>query len=1159
MQFNRLRLVGFKSFVEPTDLAVAPGLTGIVGPNGCGKSNLVEALRWVMGETSARQMRGGEMDDVIFGGTTTRPARNLAEVVLAIDNSDRRAPAQFNDHEELEIVRRIHRGEGSSYRVNGREVRARDVQLLFADAATGAHSPALVSQGRIGALIAARPGDRRAILEDAAGIAGLHARRHEAELRLKAAEANLTRLDDVLMALDGQAKALQRQARQAQRYRNLGEQIRKTEAVVLAAAWAHAIAARTQAGEGLLSAEAVVAQRVGEAATAARIQAEREADLPPLRAAEAAAAATLQRLTLALGELEAEGKRVADRRRVLAQTTEQILRDVERERSLEGDAAAALARLGEEEAALARQEAVEAPRRVGLTERVDAAKRAMDQADAAVQDLTRAVAGEEVRRQDLERRRQEATSRVQRLERERAAAVDRLRLAEADPALAFDAAAADQAIEAAESAAATARAALDRLAAERTEAAAADAEAVRTVQALEGEIGRRQAEAKGIAALLTPAAGKAGPPVLDRIAVSPGYEAALAAALGEDALIPLAVTGAELVRWGLHAGAETASLPGAGPQAAEPLALHVEVPPALRARVSQVWVVADADLLTAAAQLQPGQRVVTRAGDLARWDGFVRRADAPAAAQAEAAQRLARRNRLAALDAELADLTTRRREAVAVLEAARATRQRLDAADQTARHADRQAAQAVLTARDARTRATAAVAAAEARATAARTALDRVDADVSEAQTVATAVHQEIAALPDLAERRAAVLTARTVLAEARSTLAEARGDQDRLIRDQAARLRRGEAIRAERLTWDNRRGGAAARLEDLATRRQEAEAEAALLAERPAALEQERQTLAGAIETATSQRRAAADQLAHAETARTEADRAARRADAAAADAREARVRAEAAVDAAKREAEAVAHRIAERLGCRPDQVAAVAEIDPADPPDEDAARQRLERLVRERDAMGPVNLRADAELTELEQQIGALTAEKDDLQQAIARLRGAISQISREGRERLMAAFELVNGHFERLFTRLFGGGRALLELTNTEDPFAAGLEIMASPPGKKLQTLSLLSGGEQALTALSLIFAVFLTNPSPICVLDEVDAPLDDANVDRFCTLLSEIAEATGTRFLVVTHHRLTMARMDRLFGVTMMERGVSQLVSVDLRRAEALVDG
>ncbi|HVN01124.1 MAG TPA: chromosome segregation SMC family protein, partial [Caulobacteraceae bacterium] len=310
MHFTKLRLAGFKSFVEPTELLIEPGLTGVVGPNGCGKSNLVEALRWVMGENRVKQMRGGEMDDVIFAGTTSRPARNLAEVALFIDNASRKAPAAYNDLTDFEVMRRIERGQGSAYRVGGRDVRARDVQLLFADLASGSHSPALVSQGRIGAIIQAKPTERRQLLEEAAGITGLHSRRHEAELKLKAAEQNLARLDDVLRTLGDQLAALKKQARQAQRYRSMSDLIRKAEALSLHLAWIEGTATQTAAAERLAAAETSVADVAGRAAHAATELANAQSALPDLRKAEAEAAARLTRLGVAREQLDAEEQRV---------------------------------------------------------------------------------------------------------------------------------------------------------------------------------------------------------------------------------------------------------------------------------------------------------------------------------------------------------------------------------------------------------------------------------------------------------------------------------------------------------------------------------------------------------------------------------------------------------------------------------------------------------------------------------------------------------------------------------------------------------------------------------------------------------------------------------------------------------------------------------
>ncbi|MBM3572133.1 MAG: chromosome partitioning protein ParA, partial [Alphaproteobacteria bacterium] len=408
---------------------------------------------------------------------------------------------------------------------------------------------------------------------------------------------------------------------------------------------------------------------------------------------------------------------------------------------------------------------------------------------------------------------------------------------------------------------------------------------------------------------------------------------------------------------------------------------------------------------------------------------------------------------------------------------------------------------------------------------------------------------------PAIAKVKAADL--RVDLAEKRAAVLACRSERDKLFSEAESRRQRLNAIAIESRSWRGRAEGAQRRIGDLEQRRISSNDELRRLAQRPAEIEAQRRQLIDLISAAKTKRRDAADALATAEARLAETDKRLKAAETALSEGREDRVRAEAAVQQIDQTRQTLVERIAERLQCAPEAILDNAGIAADEPlPQTEQIATRLDRLTRERDNMGPVNLRAEQESEELEQQMGTMQSEKEDLIQAIARLRQGIGALNREGRERLLASFEQVNKHFQELFVRLFGGGRAHLELTESDDPLEAGLEIMASPPGKRLQSLSLLSGGEQALTALSLLFAVFLTNPAPICVLDEVDAPLDDANVDRFCTLLEDMAKETGTRFLIVTHHRMTMARMDRLFGVTMTERGISQLVSVDLQNAERI---
>src|SRR5499427_834411 len=402
MKLTRLRLLGFKSFVEPTDFIIEPGLTGVVGPNGCGKSNLVEALRWVMGESSYKSMRASSMDDVIFSGSNSRPPRNNAEVAIAIDNSTRSAPAAFNDQESLEIARRIERDAGSNYRINGREVRARDVQILFADASTGARSPALVHQGRIGEIIQAKPEQRRRVLEEAAGISGLHARRHEAELRLRAAETNLQRLEDVIGQLAGQMEGLKKQARQAIRYREVAAKVRKAEAMLFHLRWLEANADVTESAHTHDLAVREMAERTREQAEAARIQALRAAELPALREAEARAAAGLQRLTNARDLLDREEERAKERVTELDRRLTQFAADIAREQQQASDAEVALVRLDTEDAELKDDIKSRVDKRGGVDERVAAAEATLADAERPFAELTTARADLTARRNQLD-------------------------------------------------------------------------------------------------------------------------------------------------------------------------------------------------------------------------------------------------------------------------------------------------------------------------------------------------------------------------------------------------------------------------------------------------------------------------------------------------------------------------------------------------------------------------------------------------------------------------------------------------------------------------------------------------------------------------------------------------------------------------------------
>ncbi len=1347
MQITRLKLAGFKSFAEPTEVLIQPGLTGVVGPNGCGKSNIVDAVRWVMGESSARGLRGDEMEDVIFAGSDARATFDFAEVALVLE------AAADSGGNGVEVLRRLGRGVGSTFRMNGREARARDVQRLLADSAAGARSASIVGQGQIGALVEARPHERQRLLADAAGIAGLQSRRREAELRLDAAASNLKTLGERETTLAEQAGRLEKQTREAQRWRAVNQRHREVQVLSLLARFAAAERACERARTELEAAEVGLTEAAAEARAAALAAAEAASGLGPLRVEEQRIAAQRARLEerLQMRRGEADAMRAAmERSKVrgqelaadLARETEAAeaaaatITAIEVERqAAPGEAArleAELARMqtvltaadgrldaattawrdAERDYSRAAEEAAQASRRIEAAEaRMDALQR---QADAVATEIAAIeAAATDTQPPPAVARHAAAMEALRAIEKERASAAQGvemalLRRAEAAARLADARAAVD-------GAAATDRhhrellerrdeleAQLATIDARRAEATRASAEAAAALEALDvgasqAELARvqedadvarravgeahaerveavraRSAAAEAVALARTDQArveaelDALGAPPAESLtpAITPEHlpselHAAVADALGDDVLAPVDAAAPE--RWQSPGPLALHALP----EGARALGDMVEAPKALAARLAQIGVVED----VAAAQrlvvaLRPGQRLTTPAGGLWRWDGYCR---VPGAA-AQPNDRLARELRRSVLAERAGDASSAVGQAITALSTAdthlAAATAKVAAAEEAV-EATREAqfrAQAALERGEAQSRrlgeAKAAAEAALAMLDAERGRLDERSAVVSgafDALPVADAIAAELAAARQALEAaeaesedaQAAVAGEQGTLGEADASLSDARrtaeaaeGEATKASAEQAA----AERAALQRLAaLAERQRALAAQIADAEPEREEAQSVVGpLTAARDTALRTVEQALgevdaarqardAGAadvlaaeaairsaaevatlgqqrFEAARHQLASSRDKLAElrrrqealaaeqasladpetlvaaleglgaevAELERTGADAAAARADAerAAEAAAERQRRTEALAAAAverceglKRRAETAQAQLAaaetagrDRLKSAPgsllEDATLRAEADAADP---EALEHELVRLEAQRERLGAVNLRADDELEELRRELEELGTERGDLDRAVGELRRAIAELNREGRSRILEAFRAVEQHFGQLFQRLFGGGRAELRLAeDPDDPLGAGLELGASPPGKRLQALSLLSGGEKALTAIALIFAFFRTQPAPLCVLDEVDAPLDDANVARLGDLMAEMAETTGTRFLVVTHHPLTMARMHRLYGVTMIERGLSSLVGVELEAALALRD-
>ncbi len=1135
MQIRKLKLSGFKSFVEPAELRVEPGLTGVVGPNGCGKSNLLEAIRWVMGENSPKSMRSGGMEDVIFAGTEARPPRDFAEVVLQAADAD---------GEELEVTRRIERGAGSAYRVNGRDVRAKDVALTFADAATGAHSPALVSQGKIAQVIAAKPAERRQMLEEAAGIAGLHVRRKDAESKLRSTEKNLERLEDLMAGLDSQMASLRRQAKQAERYAKLTDQIQHAEARLLYARWRDAAAAADAARAEAKAADERVAGAQAAVERAQKAQRAAAEKLSEAREEQADrrddASAHGHRMAALTEKLEAAETRLKDLERQQTRLEEDRV-DADR---LTRDAAEALARLDRELEANAATLEKDESARPDLLAKSEDAERASRMAELAFAKATADQAGVEAEFRVVEAEIAQARSRLERLDAEKQRQESqRAELSGGgDPDAAV--AQAKRAVEDVTHTLSRLREALTNAQARKGELQTERDNAASDLATAKAELAGVEREYQALARdrdnrLRQREQRKGRAIALDGITAEPGYERAVAAVLGRDAKSPLGTPDGDGRFW---TGGSAPS------QVSESLLSHIaDCPAELKARFALVHVAETDD----GRDLPPGEWLVTKSGRLRRWDGFV--ANGEGAAQAAL---LEAENRLAELEKTLPGLRDEASAKAAQQEALQAEYQSF-ASDLVAQE------RAIAEASEAERHALRALDQAEAQRERIATRLAELDAssvDLAEqhkqaAQELASA-EARLKDLPAPDAGRASLDAAqarheasRTALQAAAAALA---------AHDQALAVARERvaAQGAEKASWEARSGDATKRMAETSRRLEEIEEERNIVSAKPAGLIEEIEQGETMRAKLTQELAAADDAVRNASEIASQAERALADATERLAGAREGRADLAARAENSESRRAEMARISGERFQCPPPMLAERFAFEPDDIREHGLESEELERLTASRERIGPVNLVAAEELKKIEEEHGANATEQAELAEAVNRLRGSIGNLNREGRERLRAAFEEVDGHFRILFTRLFEGGQAHLALIDSEDPLEAGLEIYAQPPGKRLQSLSLLSGGEQALTATALIFALFLTNPAPICVLDEVDAPLDDANIERFCDLLDSMVKETSTRYLIVTHNAVTMSRMHRLFGVTMAEKGISRLVSVDLGEAELM---
>ncbi|MDC0976044.1 chromosome segregation protein SMC [Alphaproteobacteria bacterium] len=1141
MKFQSVRISGFKSFLEPTEIQMNKGLTGVVGPNGCGKSNIVEAIKWIMGENSARQMRGDGMDDVIFSGTDERPSRNFAEVSIKLDNSEKKAPAIFNHYDEIEITRKIEREKGSVYRVNGKQVRARDIQLIFADNGTGARSSGIVGQGRIAQIIDSNPEDRRVILEEAANIKGLHSRRHEAELKLKGASDNLDRLSDIEQTYKEQLIELEKQGRKAARYRSVGERIRKAEANLFFNLMNNAKKEANDLDIQLKNANENVSQGQIKVAEHTKSQLLLANKIPDLKKDEAEKAAILQTLNITKIKLDEEKSSAQNALQNIINQINLINNDIVRESEIKEDAKKSLSTLLTEEKNLREDTENFSTKITKATDLVKKLRSISDAANDKLSTITSEIYSIKSDKSDLEKRIKNLKQKIEvtqnqlanfnieddknRFKLDKEKIINLKKLIQENNQL------------------------NDGYKVELEKLEKLETRLVEEKNTAVFEFNKVNLEFDSLSTLL--GRDTLNSNTLEKtIGNINNLEEAIGSVLGETLLAPIlsddqSTENATYWRDDFKT-ISTASLP----ESVIPIVTKISKSSILDTALKGVGIVDNKEIaFKLQKELTFGQALTTPSGGLWRWDGFVQ----PQGVQNSYSERLQQIARLRLLQNRLPSLE----------ENQSLSKKRLEECFKNIKKYkdDLSNLQVKLSSLISESNEL------ELQNTKVESKLLSSEALIKELKNTERTSLEELSELEkefnnslNLPSLLAEELKVRNNADQSRNELTDAMAAEQQIKSEESFKSRNLIQLGHQKENWKVREEEAKTRLISLEERLKASQDEKNRLSTLPESFEKKEAELNTKIEEAISNRNIAADQLVKNETSLNDADKLLREAEKAVSTLREEMIKIDALLNLSKAKIQNIEDRVFEKLKIKSTELDKFINTKEEDQPIKsiEILEKTLQRLLNERETLGAVNLRAEDEMNEMLNKIEVMSKERVDLEEAIAKLRSGIFELNKEGRQRLKESFEEVNENFKQLFQKLFGGGNAELRLVGNEDPLQAGLEVLASPPGKKMQLLSLLSGGEQALTAISLIFSVFLCNPAPICILDEVDAPLDDTNVGRFCDLLNQIVDETNTYFMVITHHRLTMAKMDRLFGVTMEQKGISKLVSVDLEQASRIRD-
>ena len=1141
MKFKSVRISGFKSFLEPTEILINDGLTGVVGPNGCGKSNIVEAVKWVMGENSARQMRGDEMDDIIFAGTSERPARNFAEVSIKLDNSERKAPANFNHLEEIEISRKIEREKGSIYRVNSKQVRARDIQLIFADNGTGARSSGIVSQGRIAQIIDATSEDRRIILEEAANIKGLHNRRHEAELKLNGANENLNRLMDIEQTYQDQLIELEKQGRKAARYRSVGDRLRKAEATLFLTLLNTAENEFNDFKKHLDIAKENVNK--GQINVSKHTEAKQEilGELPEFKKLETKKITVLQSLNITKIRLEEEKSSAKTTLNNILNQISQIETDIQREVEIKQDAKKTLLSLFTEEEKLKSESTNFLTKKTDALKLVKDLKAKTEEANTKLSTITSEIYSIKSDKSDLEKRISVLTDKIKNSEFQ----ISEFNSKEDEQLLKKN----NQQLSK-----------LKQILRNKNQNLVSNKQELIKLEEKEVKLSDQKSNTDQnfnvINAELNSLSSILGDDTLNKNSLEKSInnignlEKAIGSVLGETLLAPIHSDQNHFLKNTYWRNDLKTKFSSELPKGAIPIISEIKKNSILDIALIGVGIVKDEETAyDLQKNLSFGQALTTSKGGLWRWDGFVQ----PQGVQNSYSERLQQIAKLRLLQNKLPAVTKEQKIIESKIDEnqlgiSKCKRDIIELESQISELIKNSNTLELTNSK------------LDAKLLSSKVLL-KEHLDITKiSQKELVGLKNQLNNSINLPSLLADELKIRNIADQCRNELADAMASEQQIKTHESFQARNLMQINNQSENWKKRENEASMRLMSLQDRLKKLKDDQKRLTSLPDDFEKREEDLNKQIDKAVQDKNIASDKLVHTETNLHNIEKLEREAEQKVSSFREEMIKIEASLNLARTKIQNIEARVFEKLRINTDKLLEIVGFNEKNNLNVsiELLERTVQRLINERESLGAVNLRAEEEMKEMKEKIETMSSERIDLELAIEKLRTGIFELNKEGRQRLKDSFNDVNKNFKDLFQKLFGGGDAELKLVGSEDPLKAGLEVLASPPGKKMQLLSLLSGGEQALTAISLIFSVFLCNPAPICILDEVDAPLDDTNVGRFCDLLNKIVAETNTYFMVVTHHRLTMAKMDRLFGVTMEQKGISRLVSVNLEEANRIRD-